>query len=388
MLQTKLNTTTTISGFEKKSNDWKLKLPPETSGKETLATRGQQEQYMRRLTAKDTRLQRQHSSYDTNPEEASESKEASSTQPTDRAQKRNKKTNYQQKQQRKLTKKERNQIAFQRAKEWSEKRKAARSEPKHSTSTSEEGQYKVHPEEAKFYTPVAAKLDTPVPKKELFRLVEIGVLEQTGESKWGFPTFIVPKKDGRVRWVSDFRRLNTELVRTPYLMPNTNDIMRKRKGFTYMTKIDLSMGFYHFQLDEESQELCVIVTPFGKFKYKRTPMGVCNSPDIFQAVMHRLFQHMPEVECFIDDIGIFTNGTYEEHLAVVKKVLQILEEEGFSVNPLKCDGAVDQTDYLGYIMTRTGLKPMPKKVEALLRMLPPKTKKQARSFVGLVQLLP
>ena len=139
-------------------------------------------------------------------------------------------------------------------------------------------------------------------KKELEHLIEAKVLQRIERSKWAFPTFLIPKIDGRVRWISDFRRSNKLLTRPRYFLPNIQSIMQKRSGFTHIAKIDISMGFYTFELDAQAQHFCVISTPFGLFKYLRLPMGLTNSPDVFQSVMHPLFQDIPDVECFIDDV--------------------------------------------------------------------------------------
>ena len=141
--------------------------------------------------------------------------------------------------------------------------------------------------------------------------------------------------------------------------------MQRRAGFSFITKLDISMGFYTFELSPQAQQLCVISTPFGLYKYLRLPMGLTNSPDIFQSVMHPLFQDISAVECFIDDIGVFTNGSLDHHLEILSQVLLRLEESGFTVNPLKCAWAVTQTDYLGFLITTSGIKPLPHKIEAI-----------------------
>jgi hypothetical protein len=79
--------------------------------------------------------------------------------------------------------------------------------------------------------------------------------------------------------------LNAQLKRKPFPLPKILDLLQKLSGFKYATAIDLSMGYYHIPLDEHSQKLCTTILPWGKYQYKRLPMGIVNSPDIFQSIM-------------------------------------------------------------------------------------------------------
>jgi hypothetical protein len=93
-------------------------------------------------------------------------------------------------------------------------------------------------------------------KKELVHLCEIGALQPQGASKWSSPTFITPPKDGRIHWVSDLRELDNVVRCQQYSLPIIQDILRKCTGYKFFTKIDISMQYCTFELNEESKDLC------------------------------------------------------------------------------------------------------------------------------------
>ena len=113
-------------------------------------------------------------------------------------------------------------------------------------------------------------------------------------------------------------------------------------------------------------------------------MGIKNSPDIFQAIMMDLLGDLEYARTYIDDILITTSGSYENHMKQIEEVLSRLEKAGFRANIRKCFFARTELEYLGYWLTRDGIQPQPKKVEAILRVKPPKTKRQLRHFLGMI----
>ena len=170
-------------------------------------------------------------------------------------------------------------------------------------------------------------------KKECERLVKEVVLEPVGAMEHAltlislFPSF---------RWVSDFRKLNQMLRRRVYPLPRIQDVLHRQPGYIFLTKIDLSMRHYTFELDEANKNLRVIATPFGKVCYKRLPIGVSQAPDPCQEIMESIFWDMADVEVFLDDISIFTNC----YVRVIKEALHSLQQNHVTVDPLKCEWAV------------------------------------------------
>ena len=130
------------------------------------------------------------------------------------------------------------------------------------------------------------------------------------------------------------------IVRKPFPMPKTSDILMERQEYSHFTKLDLSMMLYCFKLDKESKNICVISTEHGCYAYTILPMGVKILPDVAQQHMKEMLQDIPNISCYIDDVGIWTKGKFPEHLHVVDAVLERFSNKNMKCNPLKCDWAV------------------------------------------------
>jgi hypothetical protein len=197
------------------------------------------------------------------------------------------------------------------------------------------------------------------------------------------PTFTTQKKDGRVRWISDLRELNKCIIRKQHPLSIINDILRKRNCYELFSNLDISMQYYTFELDEESSDLCTIVTPFGKSKHKRLPMGLKCFPNYAQEVTENIFCNLVDTDVYIDGVGAFSKN-WEKRIALLHQICTRLVENGFTVNPPRCEWGVKEIDWLGYWVTPKGLKLWKNKIDAILEMSRPINLKQLRGFVGAV----
>ena len=128
-------------------------------------------------------------------------------------------------------------------------------------------------------------------------------------------------------------------------------MLLKMEGFQYATLLDLNMGYYHIELTPVSKQLCTLVFLFGKYEMQQLPMGLANSPDIFQEKMSKLFDGFEDVQAYNDDILLLTKGSREEHQGRLDKVLTKLNNAGLKVNAKKSFFRRPELEYLGYWIT-------------------------------------
>ena len=103
--------------------------------------------------------------------------------------------------------------------------------------------------------------------KELQRLVKVVLSTPAQQSNYGTHMFIIPRKEFTVRFITDYLKLNQEIVITPYPLPRICETMQQLEGFQYATALDLNMGYYTIDILPKSCDLTTIVTEFGRFKY-------------------------------------------------------------------------------------------------------------------------
>ena len=225
----------------------------------------------------------------------------------------------------------------------------------------------------------------PVVGAELDRLEKEQVLEKVTHSDWATPLVVVRKPGGKVRLCGDFKvTLNPALKTDVYPFPLPEELFQKLNGGHKFSKLDLAEAYLQIPLDEKSNELTVINTHQGLYKFKRLPFGLSCAPAVFQKLIEQLVGDIPGVACYLDDI-VVTGRSEQDHLNNLQKTMDKLNVSGFRLKLEKCQFFQDSVTYLGHILDREGIRPHPDKIKAITAMPEPQNQSELRSFLGMVQ---
>eukprot|EP01029_Cantina_marsupialis_P031725 TRINITY_DN920_c0_g2_i1.p1 TRINITY_DN920_c0_g2~~TRINITY_DN920_c0_g2_i1.p1 ORF type:complete len:1759 (-),score=361.37 TRINITY_DN920_c0_g2_i1:1652-6928(-) len=195
----------------------------------------------------------------------------------------------------------------------------------------------------------------------------------------------VVKQREKSRPVMDFRKLNEITVIDPYPLPRTDACFDALLGAKFFATMDLTKSYHQVPMDKDSVPLTSFVLPFGQFEWLCMAFGLVNAPAIFQRMMNKILHEHLYKRCivYIDDVIVF-GKTKEEFLENLRMVLACLNKANLKLNPAKCCFASRQASFLGFIV-RDGKKFVdPSRIQGLRDLVPPHTKKQVRSFVGLM----
>lgn len=234
------------------------------------------------------------------------------------------------------------------------------------------------------YTPPyrVAHAQLPVVHMEIQNMLDAGIISPS-TSAWASPLLMVKKKDGTLRPVIDYRKLNKLTKPDPFPMPRIDDLIDGLSAATYISTLDLTKGYWQVPVAETSREKTAFVAPMGKYQFNVMPFGLMGAPATFQRLMNSLFNDVADhVAAYIDDVVIFSR-TWEEHLAHIKETLQRIREAGLTVKAKKCQMAMAECLFLGHTVGRGQVKPDAAKIRDLQLFRQPKTKKDVRSFLGL-----
>jgi hypothetical protein len=197
------------------------------------------------------------------------------------------------------------------------------------------------------------------------------------------PVLLAKKPGGGVRVCIDYRGLNAMTTKNRYPIPLVRETLDALCNAKYYTKLDIIAAFTRLRMAEGEEWKTAFLTRYGLFEYLVMPFGLQNAPASFQhfinSVLHEFLDKF--ASAYLDDIIIYskTRKAHQEH---VRKVLQALQKAGLQIDINKCEFTVQETKYLGLIVTSKGIKMDPQKVKAIIDWEPPSGIKDLQSFLG------
>ena len=206
-----------------------------------------------------------------------------------------------------------------------------------------------------------------------------------GSSFWHSRVFLVPKphQPGKLRFVADFRCLNAQCLPDTYQLPNINHVADRIGGAKWYSTFDLSKSFFQLEYDEKSKPLTSFSVNGKWYMFQRMVMGHCNSSSQFARMMDNLLENIPldQLCYFLDDLCL-ASSDIPSHLSKLNMVLGRLGSANLKLLPKKCHFLRSSVTFCGLTLSKDGKSIDADRVEAVKKVQPPKTVREAQSLMG------
>lgn len=202
------------------------------------------------------------------------------------------------------------------------------------------------------------------------------------------PMVVVPKGKNDFRIVVDYREVNKRIIREPHPLPQIDRILAQipTTGDLCLTVLDLSDAFFHVELDKSARPHTAFMTSKGLMQFTRLPFGLSISPEAFQKTMDVVFSRISNVVVYLDDILVIA-GSPEALEESMKRVNECIFENKLTINREKSKYNQTKVSFLGFEISKDGVKPIQKKIEQIQNYKSPTSMTQLRSFLGLLTFL-
>ena len=218
-------------------------------------------------------------------------------------------------------------------------------------------------------------------EKQISEMLKNGICRKSN-SPWSSQVLLVRKKDGTMRFVIDYRKLNDHTKRDDYPMPNLKDMIDDLKDSKYFSCMDLPSAYWHIKMDDSSIEKTAFEVPHGKFEMLRMPYGLKNSQSTQQRYMDETLSQVKNTKAYVDNIFTHSN-TYSEHLSNLRQCLEQIRKQNLSLRIDKCDFAKTKVEQFGFIISSHGVSPSEENVLKLRQYPRPNCSKELRRFLGM-----
>nr|GFB72132.1 reverse transcriptase domain-containing protein [Tanacetum cinerariifolium] len=238
-------------------------------------------------------------------------------------------------------------------------------------------------------------------KKEVEKLLDIGLIYPISDSPWVSSIHCVPKKGGMTvikndenelvptrlvtgwRVCIDYRKLNEATRKDHFPLPFMDQMLERLAGNEYYCFLYGFSGYFQIPIDPKEQEKTMFTCPYGTFAYKRISFGLCNAPGTFQRCMMAIFHDMIEktMEVFMDDFLVFGNS-FSTCLTNLENMLKRCEDTKLALNCEKSHFMVKEGIVLGHKISKKGIEVDEAKIDVISKLPHPTTVKGIRSFLG------
>jgi len=219
-------------------------------------------------------------------------------------------------------------------------------------------------------------------KKFIEENLNTGFIRPTS-SPYGAPVLFVKKKDGSLHLCVDFRSLNHISKKDRYSLLLISDLLDSPCKAQVYSKIDLCHAYHLVRIADCDEWKTAFRTHYRSFEWSVMPFCLTNAPAAFQRFMNNIFSNLLDVcvMIYLDDILIYSNNMSEHHWHV-KEVLKCLHKVGLYAKAEKCKFHSELVEYLGYILSPSGLTMSDDKIKIIQDWLKPKKVKDIQSFLG------
>ena len=201
---------------------------------------------------------------------------------------------------------------------------------------------------------------------------------------WCSNVVIVTKKDGTARFCIDYRKLNEVTRKDAYPLPSIEVCLDALAGSKYFSTFDLRSGYHQIPMHPDSIAKTAFVTREGTFAFKVMPFGLCNAGATFQRLMDLLMVGLTYKIClvYLDDIIVFSRDM-KQHLERCRVVFSRLRSAGLKLKVSKCNMMRDSVQFLGHVVSGSGVATDPEKISKVKEWPQPKDIHDVKAFYGL-----
>ena len=186
----------------------------------------------------------------------------------------------------------------------------------------------------------------------------------------------------------DHQKLNLLTKKDTNPLPKIDDTLDQLEGACIFSSLDMASGFWQVPLIGSTKEKMVFVCREGLFEFETMPFDLCNATSMFQRLMDVVLGNLLW-ECalvYVDDVNVYS-ASFDKHLVDLQWIFDRLSMTGFKLKLAKCSFGMRELLYLGYIISRTGFKPDPTKVQVIWTYSNPVHMEEVQSFLGFVKPL-